>query len=332
MTTQDSPYQVVRMPAILDAPEQRGTRTKYWVRIGDIDHGWLLKVPRPGTGEHWAEKITAEVGHLIGVKCAQTELARFARLNVLGLRETDTATDRRPPQEQQDQLGSISRSFLPEITDEEVVFVVLHGWEVLQLEIEGYDTTARFGQRDHNIKNIATALANLMGVGSMNPMPRWDYAMEQLASYVLLDGLVGNTDRHHENWMIGWVIDSGSAFFEVMPSFDHASSLGRELTDDGRRRILESDGMERYLKRARGGLFVNNRRRRAPSPLRLARLLCRWRPGFTSTTLERINALSEQQIRTAIAKVPAEFMSDTARDFAFQVILTSQRLLLRRNP
>ena len=55
--------------------------------------------------------------------------------------------------------------------------------------IDGYDTALRFGQRDHNVKNISSALAKMMGVHSVNPMPRWDGAMENLASYALLDGI-----------------------------------------------------------------------------------------------------------------------------------------------
>ena len=159
-------------------------------------------------------------------------------------------------------------------------------------------------------------------------MPRWDYVMEDLASYALLDGIVGNTDRHHENWMIAWVVDQGDMLIEIMPSFDHASSLGRELTDEKRRRILESDSVLRYVRRGRGGVYPNVRHQRAPSPLCLARLLCRWRPSLTRKTLDRIHGLSELDVRAAVQRVPAEFMSDTAKKFACQVVLTSKKELL----
>ena len=87
--------------------------------------------------------------------------------------------------------------------------------------------------------------------------------------------------------------DCGDMIIEIMPSFDHASSLGRELTDDKRRRILESDGVLRYVQRGRGGIYVDDRRKHALSPLRLARLLCRWRPAFTRRTVDRIDSVSE---------------------------------------
>ena len=324
----DVPYPVVSVPTRLDVEESRGTRPKAWVRIPPEGDPWLLKIPRPNTGEHWAEKIAAEIGGMIGVECAHVELARYGEQAALvGLRLSQDGQER-PPQTQSKLLGTICRSFLPDAQETAAEYYFFHGWEVLQHVVDGYDTALRFRQRDHNVKNIGAALAELMGVHSMNPMPQWDYAMENLASYALLDGVIGNTDRHHENWMIAWVLDHGDKLIEIMPSFDHASSLGRELTDDRRRQILESDGVLRYVRRGRGGVYVNARHPRAPSPLRLARLLCRWRPASTQRTLDRIHSLSETDIRAAVQKVPSEFMSDTAKEFACQVVLTSKRELL----
>ena len=213
--------------------------------------------------------------------------------------------------------------------DEETTYDVYHGWEVMQFVVEGYDTNRRFGQRDHNIRNIAAAMTQLMAIQSRNPMPQWDEALKQLVSYALLDGLVGNTDRHHENWMIAYGVDFGAAFIAIMPSYDHASSLGRELTDEKRCRILESHEVRRYLERGRGAVYVDSRRNRAPSPLRLARLLCRWIPEFTTCTLDRIHDLPEADIRAAVERVPRAFMSDVAKEFACQVIMTGRHKLLR---
>ena len=240
----DDPYRVVPVPATLDVDERQGTRPKAWVRLPPEDDRWLLKIPRVGTGEHWAEKIAAELGRMIDVECAQVELARYSEQAAIGLR-LPRVRERRPGQAEPPLLATICRSFLPSEYTTGREYRFFHGWEVLQHLIDGYDTTLRFGQRDHNVKNISSALAKMMGVHGINSMPRWDDAMEDLASYALLDAIIGNTDRHHENWMIGWVHDLGDMFIEIMPSFDHASSLGRELTDDRRRRILDSGGVLR---------------------------------------------------------------------------------------
>ena len=322
-------YPIISIPTQLDAREHRGARTKFWVRIEGGNDRWLLKIPRPSTGEHWAEKVAAEIGHLVGIECAQVELAQCV----------DEAAIERGFQRGRDEahvqrttpilLGTICKSFVPDAvaTDEEYYY--FHGWQILQWVVENYDTKLRFGQRDHNLKNITVALADIMGVDTLNPMPKWDYAFEHMASYVLLDGLVGNTDRHHENWMIAYVHHYGDMWIEIMPSYDHASSLGRELTDDKRLHILDSDGVQRYLDAGRGAIHVDSRRKRAPSPLRLARLLCRWRPEYTNRTLERIGGVSQDEIRTTIDRVPDEFMSEIAKEFAFQVVMTGKQELLR---
>ena len=322
------PYPVVPIPARFDARENRGTRTKFWVQIGEGTDRWLFKIPRRNTGEHWAEKVAAEIGCLVGVECAQVELARYTDDGGLE-RGRDVADEEAEQRELPNLLGTICKSFVPDADSEDKGYYLFHGWQVLQWVVENYDTSLRFGQRDHNIKNITTALKNFMGVGTLNPAPHWDYVLEELASYALLDGLIGNTDRHHENWMIAVVAYCDDVRIEVMPSFDHASSLGRELTDDRRKNILESDGVLHYLRRGRGAIYVDSKHKRALSPLRLARLLCRWQPGFTRRTLDRVAGVSDDEIRETIQRVPHEFMSDVAKEFACQVVMTGKQELMR---
>ena len=307
--------------------EFRGSRTKFWVRVSGKKKPWLLKFPRPMTGEHWAEKIVAEVGHLIGVPCANVELVRPEwQLPIAQLSNN-------PPMASLHSLATICESFFsehgaPNSTDEEKHHYY-HGAEVLQVVFEGYNATIKFNQREHNIKNIVTAMANLMGVQGYNPMPFWDEELKTLASYALLDGIVGNTDKHHENWMVDVIYSSGDMRIEMLPSFDHASSLGRELTDSRRNDLLSSGGMLSYIHRGRGGVFVNSRDSRALPPLRLAQLLCRWMPQFTKEACERIAVTPEAGFEAVVARMPAEFMSSTAKRFAVELMLTSRSELLR---
>ena len=320
-------YEILRLSVPPETSEFRGSRTKFWVRVPGQHKPWLLKLPRPRTGEHWAEKIVAEVGHLIGVPCANVELVRpewplpFAQL----------PTNLQPPAAHP--FGTICESFFAEHdaanSAEEEHHHYYHGSEVLQVVFEGYNATLKFNQREHNIKHIVTAMANLMGVQSYNPMPFWDEELKILASYALLDGIVGNTDRHHENWMVDVIYSCGDMRIEMLPSFDHASSLGRELTDNRRNDILSTDGMLNYIRRGRGGVFVNSRGSRALPPLRLAQLLCRWVPQFTKEACERIAGTPEVGFEAVVARMPAEFMSRTAKRFAVELMLTSRSELLR---
>lgn len=52
-------------------------------------------------------------------------------------------------------------------------------------------------------------------------------AAEQFAGYLCLDVLVGNQDRHHENW--GAIRKQKG--IALAPTFDHSASLARNLKE-----------------------------------------------------------------------------------------------------
>jgi hypothetical protein len=60
----------------------------------------------------------------------------------------------------------------------------------------------------------------------------------------MLDALIGNTDRHHENWGLVLQGTSDHQDLRLAPTFDHASSLGRNETDERREARL---GLTRWL-------------------------------------------------------------------------------------
>ena len=91
---------------------------------------------------------------------------------------------------------------------------------------------------------------------------------EIFVGYLLFDALIGNTDRHHENWGIVLIRDdegtrtiAGGASFKLClaPSFDHASSLGRDLTDLKRQERLNTrykrGNAEAYAERGRSAFY-----------------------------------------------------------------------------
>src|SRR5690606_38524174 len=75
-TVRLSEYQVVELNRAVprERIEQLGSKPKFWFRHSD-GRLWLFKYARENTGEHWAEKIAAEVAALLGVPHARVELA-----------------------------------------------------------------------------------------------------------------------------------------------------------------------------------------------------------------------------------------------------------------
>ncbi len=61
-----------------DAPEdieQMGSKEKFWFRRDEAR--WLFKYPRENSGEHWAEKIVAELAVVLQIPAARVEFAEY---------------------------------------------------------------------------------------------------------------------------------------------------------------------------------------------------------------------------------------------------------------
>ncbi len=56
-------------------PEQLGSKRKFWALMEEEPRPWLFKYARRNTGEHWAEKLGAELAGRLKVPHARVELA-----------------------------------------------------------------------------------------------------------------------------------------------------------------------------------------------------------------------------------------------------------------
>ena len=85
-------------------------------------------------------------------------------------------------------------------------------------------------------------------------------AVEVFAGYLMLDAWIANQDRHHENWGLVIVFESEKPKIHLAPTFDHASSLGRNETDKNRQERLttkdEGRNIKHYVSRARSAFYL----------------------------------------------------------------------------
>lgn len=292
-----SEFPVVGIPAdAREDTEQLGSKPKFWVLLDG--RRWLFKEARPGTGEDWAEKAAAEVARAIGVCAATVELAEYA-----GRR------------------GCISLNFV----DVEAGQALVHGNEILAMRATGYDKSKTFRQSDHTLANIEAAIRSLFGPEQA------DGALTELASYMVLDALIGNTDRHHENWglLLGVRSGSGASKLSVAPSFDHASSLGRELRDERRAELLKENRVGWYVGRGRGGIFRSPDERHGANPLQFVEIAARAYPSFFRPALERVAGLAPADVHWIVEALPDERASQLAKRFAEAMMLSTRASLIR---
>ena len=266
-------------------PESMGSKQKFWYRNPDDYSGsaWLFKYPRSNSGEHWSEKIAAEIAQVLDIPHARVELAVCENVR-----------------------GTATESFVGSLE------TLMHGNELLALSMSDYNPDQIRRPPRHNVDNIFRILEYVCT--GMDPGFS-DMLKTQLASYLILDGLIGNTDRHHENWGVLMGEDQ-EVLLGLAPSFDHASSLGRELSDERRLRHLAEETIGKYLAGGRGGIYWSENDSRRPNPLDLAgRAIASYadvfRPG-----LEKLAMLAGSNILGVVNRIPDEWMTKPERDFA----------------
>ncbi len=270
--------------------EALGSKAKFWYRRKQEESPWLFKFPQPNTGQHWAEKIAAEIAELLDIEHARVELAVFEGTK-----------------------GSASESFAPRGID------LYHGNQILAGKVLDYDPSRKFLQSDHTLANIFLALARtFITVGGLRE------SQESFAGYLVLDALIGNTDRHQENWGILVEETGNKSLGSLAPTFDHASSMGRELLDQGpgktRQRLLEKDGIRNYAEKARGAIYWHASDAHGPSPLELVRRATNQHRQPFAPALAKLDRLERTTIETIVNRVPEDWMTPHARKFAVELM------------
>lgn len=198
----------------ISGEEVLGTKPKRWLVKPDTDERWLMKdatfnTSREGLtypkGDDWAERVAYGVAGAMGLPAARVELC----------------VDRK---DREHVYGTICRSVLEAGQD------LVHGNALLAGR--GISVTKR-NPDSYTLEAIHGALEDCRSpAGTLGGGSAW----RVFVGYLVLDALIGNTDRHEENWA-AIVSDSGSV---LAPTFDHASSLGFLLSDREKRARLAS--------------------------------------------------------------------------------------------
>ena len=270
-------------------PEPLGSKRKFWVLLQGETQPWLFKYARPGSGEHWAEKLGSELAGLLELPAARVEMAM-----------------------KEEHLGVLVESIVPHVWNTQLNQVersgeLIHGNEVLAGHIKEYDLKKQRGHRQHSYANIVEALRVAV------PESRYKEVMTNFAGLLVLDALIGNTDRHHENWALLRLSEGGGSIV-LAPSYDHASSLGRELQDERRAALLDS-GIGTYIEKGRGAIFGQSTGDHPDNPLELVRWAKGHNPEWFHSWLERAQRITTKQVDELLARMPETVMSHTARQF-----------------
>lgn len=275
------------------AVEYLGSKFKGWItlRFKDKELRILFKQGRPGTGENWSEKVTCELASLLELPHAFYDLAKL----------------------DEDNLCVISPNFLGE--GEELRL----GNEL----IEGFDKNQKFNNTTHTLGAILNALQkNNVQLPWKTPeqTPAIRNASDLFIGYLCFDAWVGNTDRHAENWGI---ITKTNRINVLAPTFDHASSLGRNESDERRiERLRTKDkgfDVRAYVQRAEMPIYDDNSR--ALNTISLVQECKKRSPQAINFWVEKIlKIMDDDKIQIILDRMPDEFISKPAKDFAMAIL------------
>lgn len=297
-------YTVIEVPPDASTQlEQLGTKGKFWYRDG-MKRRVLFKEGRPGTGENWAEKVCCEIARLLGLPHAEYDLALW-----------------------NGRQGVASPSIVPRQGR------LILGNELLAkvFEHEAYDPVAGYRDSQHTLRRVVAVLRSpdvKTPFGWPCP-PEVRSAEGTFAGYLLLDALVGNQDRHHENWALIFTQDHG---LTLAPTFDHASSLGRNESDTARvERLTTQDAgrsVAHYAARARSGLYDTKSSKHPMSTLEAFAAATRLAPGAGHHWLRCLAALEPVDFESVLNQIPGDWITPPAIHFALEMILFNRKRLL----
>ncbi len=301
-------YTIIEVPEeSADLPEQLGTKFKFWFRDANGEK-FLFKEGRPNTGENWAEKVGAELCLDLGLPAARYQLGKF-----------------------RDKRGVISPTFVPRNGR------LILGNELLAKILKDYDENRRYRVREYKLRTVLVVLSTK----AVNPPINFqkfegvESAGDVFVGYLMLDALIANQDRHHENWGL---ILTAEREVHLAPTYDHASSLGRNELDANRLDMLTSKDVGRsiskYVERAASAFYPvsvveSNGRVKPLSTLEAFEEGARHRPAAAGAWVNRLKGISNERMQHIFSEFPQGEISQVGVDFSLQMLkLNKARLLL----
>ena len=250
--------------------------------------------------QYWAEVIAFRVGRLMGLTLPPV----FVAIDSLS-----------------DEPGTVNEWFLGYNDENDERFSP--GGDYMQRRIPDYDREK--GKR-HNLSTIITLSRVLERGGWLSHDWRLYWGLG-----LCFDALIGNTDRHQENWGLIWTEDSPTARFA--PYFDNGTSLGHELQPEKMQRMVrDPNEFNAYLRRGEHQMrWSLGDERRLPSIQGIVRY-CEHFPEIRAILIERLVGVCEDELVAMLHNLtcfdlPHPFTQQRAEFVAFLTLRRRERLL-----
>ncbi|MGK7920019.1 MAG: HipA domain-containing protein [Trichodesmium sp.] len=149
-------------------------------------------------------------------------------------------------------------------------------------------------------------------------------AIETVIGYLLLDAWIGNTDRHHENW--GFIMNNSVS---LAPTFDHASSLGRELTDSQKQNKINNKVVKNYAAKSKSAMYDTIGDKKPMLTLNLFEKAAQKYPKAALIWLQNLANISAEDTLSLFERIPKNYISEISIEFAQEILTINQNRLLQ---
>lgn len=215
---------------------QKGNREKFYIENENGEGHYFKKSLQRYPSEYWSEILASKIGKHLGFDVVEYSLAEY-----------------------KNDVGCICRSVLGTIGE------LIHGQQLLLSIKPDYDIVKG---TDHSFQLIKESIERHPRVKD-----RFEYYIENIVAMIIFDAIIGNQDRHQENWAIIYSIDldrvnkirdllkilycilvrkkNNRIFYKFSPLYDNGSSLGREFDKKQLSNLLNNDSrFEKYINRS----------------------------------------------------------------------------------
>lgn len=202
------------------------------------------------------------------------------------------------------------------------------GGDIMQRMMPNYD---RKKGRQHNFLYISAWFKVLSKSPDVNYSQDW---VECWSKMLMFDALIGNTDRHQDNWGIVWTWrPKEKPIPRLTPAFDNGTSMGHEIFGKNFFKFDDPSYLERYLLKGKHHMKWYRSDAQSMGHLELLRLLIELYPPARDHMGEALRKFRVEDVRNILLdltkySVPVALSSNRA-EFMLKLIECRHGLIQR---